>query len=86
VDHWLVCWDFDYVELVDLVEFCGLGQCGICYFVELVVYVEVVLQCDCCEGLVFVLDLYVFFGFDGLVYVFVVVLVGEDVFGVFVDD
>lgn len=86
MDYWYVGWDVDYVQFVDFVQFGCFCLGGVGYVGEFVVELEVVLQCDGGQCLVFGFDFDVFFGFDGLVYVFVVVVVDQYLVGEFVDD
>ncbi len=63
----LVGGDHRHVELVDLLEFLGLGVGGAGHARQLLVEAEVVLVADGGQGLVLFLDLHAFLGFDGLV-------------------
>ena len=64
--------DLVHVELVDLVQLGRFGLRGTGHASQFVVQTEVILQRNRRQGLVFGLDLYAFFGLDGLVHALIV--------------
>ncbi len=82
----LVGRDGDHVELVDLVEFLGLGERGAGHARELLVEAEVVLEGDRRQRAVLTLDLYALFGLDSLVQSLAVAPTGQHASGELVDD
>lgn len=82
----MVGWNDYYFQVVDVLEFVGFGIGCIGYVGQFFVYVEQVLEGDVCQGLVFMLDWYVFFCFYCLVQVIGLVVVGQGVVGEFVYD
>ncbi|MNH01980.1 hypothetical protein D3C79_612060 [compost metagenome] len=66
-DHWAVGRHHDGIELVDGAEFEGFGVRRTGHTGQLLIETEVVLEGDRSQRLVFVLDLYAFFGFYRLV-------------------
>ena len=66
-NHRLVCRDRHNLELVDLVEFLGLGECSTRHARELVVEAEEILEGDRGEGDRLLLDRNAFLRLDGLV-------------------
>src|ERR1035441_1390795 len=84
--HDFVGGDTDYSELVDFVEFGGLGFGGTSHAGQFLVHAEVVLESDGGEGLVLALDLDAFLGFDGLVQAIAPAATGHEASGEFIDD
>ena len=78
--------DRHHTELVDLLQFGGLGLGGARHAGQLVVEAEVVLQGDGGEGLVLGLDLHLLLGLDGLVHAFVIAPARQHPAGELVDD
>ena len=56
----------DHIQLVDIVEFFGLGQCSARHARQLLIHAEVVLDGDGGVGDIFVLNLCPFLGLYGL--------------------
>ena len=65
--HWTVCWNHDYFKAVDFPEFIFFRLCRTGHACDFVVEAEVVLEGDCCQRLVFLLDRDAFFSLDCLV-------------------
>lgn len=86
MDYWMVGWYNYGIQFIDRVEFKGFGIGCIGYFCQFFVQMEVVLEGDRGQSLVFVLDFYVFFGFNGLVQIIGLVVVLYCMVSVFIDD
>ena len=78
--------DVDDVQLVGLAELGRFGIGGTRHTRELLVHAEEVLEGDRGEGLVLVLDLDAFFGFDGLMQAIAPTAAGHQAAGELVDD
>ena len=62
-----VGWNFYYVKFVDFPEFPCFGNCRTCHARKLVVHAEIVLQGNGRKSLRSRFNLYILFGFNGLV-------------------
>ena len=78
--------DRDNVQLVDLTEFVFLCHCSTGHTGQLGVQAEVVLECDGCQRLGFLCDLYTFLGFDCLMQTVIETTAQHLTTGEFVDD
>ena len=85
-DQVLVGRNGDDVEVVDFPELVGLGHGGAGHAGELLVELEVVLERDGGERLVFFLDADAFLGLDGLVQAVGPLAAGHQAAGELVDD
>ena len=75
-----------HAELVDLLEFGGLGHGRSGHPAKLLVHAEIVLQGDRRKGLILLLDFDALLRLNRLVHTLVVSTTGEDAAGVLIDD
>ncbi len=85
-DHRLVGRDDDDFQLVDLLEFLGLGIGRAGHAGQLFIQAEIVLECDRSQCLVFRLHFHAFLGFDGLMLSVGITTAGHHAAGEFIDD
>ena len=84
--HGTVGWQHHGIETIDLLELEGFGIRSTRHTCQLLVNTEVVLEGDRGHGLVFVLDLHPFLGFDGLMQTFGPATASHGATCVFIDD